>query len=1209
MIGAPDVVAFTKEDDFGEVGYPNPWVVPEEFSVPLFPSNNNANPWAKTSYAKFTKDFILISEFSEQVGPQPLLTIPDDPKVFGTFDLNYFSLRIMSVDYQASFVGHPTGSGYPRLSFVEDSRVVLGDSKEGAFAYVHHLTLYDLEARGFVRPFCMAYVSADERKIMLQFQELSLRFSRASECLKTGNRRAFARELQRKLHDLEYTRSVLQKEEGLQREAGPQGCYSARAVDKANELAAMEKSIYEHRDLLRQITSYPLRPRRDPHAAHCQHCVTESQRHRDTPPGPDQGEEAGQRRQSYTPQLIKGKSAKCFAKRLKNLTELCEERFYEATVELLNHTERCFRGDLCYLYTRRLDRALRRKQNVTNFLFEEELGEEEEEVAVLGRIFCSLNHTVGTDSHMHTPSIVLCPEPPESVEVLEVNPPCPDNSAQQSEALTGEERLESSLSDLTMETQDQESSEENKDSFSSDRSGGDEEEEGRDQTPVFLLEEEEGGEGETHRVCEREGEAEGVFNRKREGEAAVLGREEGGAETEEGGAETEEGGAETEEGGAETEEGGAETEEGDGQRVPDPELLVQMDTACCMSQEGFMYNSSPPDTLPASGLQPGSLPLPLVVNQEPQALLPVQGDYGLGSTHCQSPGAGLDLPVSSSGDTTSRGSDQDGWDCTMSASTGSERAGSPLGYGGLVTLRQKKRTGQGALRFVRQYPFALHALWSLLSGRTLVVLGSEEGRVRRLVSALALYVPGPGRCGERVQPWLSCPFSLTDLQRWKLIGLQRMASPVGTSMLCSLSRYSRYISVLDADRKTLRCPGYRGNLLANVADHRTHLRRGSTYFLHLQNVLSGLASRAFLLSFTHHLHLPISPLEQRQEVEERTRGFLRDQLRLGEDDCSILMYLSQLITQHYLDSTSGGAGTTQPHLEKDNTPGTTQQHLDSTSGGAGTTQPHLEKDNTPGTTQQHLDSTSGRAVTTQPHLEKDNTPGTTQQHLDSTSGRAGTTQPHLEKDNTPGTTQHYLDSTSGRAGTTQPHLEKDNTPGTTQQHLDSTSGRAGTTQPHLENDSTPGTTQQHLEANNILDPATGGAITPEQYLDPTTGGTINPETGLDSTTGGAITPEQYLDSTTGGAITPDQYLDPTTGGAITPEQYLDPTTGGAITPEQYLDSTTGGAITPEQYLDPTTGGAITPEQYLDPTIHQSATRSRAPPSFTFNYTTSLLYKI
>lgn len=201
MIGSPDVVAFTKEDEYGQSN-PDPWDLPEEFSIPLHPLADS-NPWAKTSCAKFTKDFILISEFSEQVGPQPLLTIPNDPKICGTFDLNYFSLRIMSVDYQASFVGHPPGSGYPRLSFVEDSRVVLGDSKEGAFAYVHHFTLYDLEARGFVRPFCMAYVAADEKKIMLQFQELSLRFSQASECLKAGNRRAFAKELQRKLQDLE----------------------------------------------------------------------------------------------------------------------------------------------------------------------------------------------------------------------------------------------------------------------------------------------------------------------------------------------------------------------------------------------------------------------------------------------------------------------------------------------------------------------------------------------------------------------------------------------------------------------------------------------------------------------------------------------------------------------------------------------------------------------------------------------------------------------------------------------------------------------------------------------------------------------------------------------------------------------------------------------------------------------------------------------
>lgn len=248
----------------------------------------------------------------------------------------------------------------------------------------------------------------------------------------------------------------------------------------------------------------------------------------------------------------------------------------------------------------------------------------------------------------------------------------------------------------------------------------------------------------------------------------------------------------------------------------------------------------------------------------------------------------------------------------MSASTGSDRVTSPLGYGGVVTLRQRKRAGQGALRFIRQYPFALQALWCVLSGRTLVVLGVEEGRVRRLVSALALFVPGPGRCGERVQPWLSCPFGLTDLQRWKLIGLQRMVSPVGSSMLCSLSRYSRYISILDADHKTLCCPPYRGQLLSNMADHRTFIRRGSTYFLHVQSTLTALAAKAFLFTFTNHLHLPISPGEGSEGLEGRRNSFLQDQLGLGEEDSQILLYLSQLITQQYLQPATGG--TTAPRF-------------------------------------------------------------------------------------------------------------------------------------------------------------------------------------------------------------------------------------------------------------------------------------------------------
>uniref|UniRef100_A0A3Q4GLR0 Smith-Magenis syndrome chromosome region, candidate 8a n=1 Tax=Neolamprologus brichardi TaxID=32507 RepID=A0A3Q4GLR0_NEOBR len=858
MIGSPDVVAFAKEDEYGQTS-PDPWPLPEEFSVPLYPLADS-NPWAKTSYAKFTKDFILISEFSEQVGPQPLLTIPDDPKVCGTFDLNYFSLRIMSVDYQASFVGHPPGTGYPRLSFVEDSRVVLGDSKEGAFAYVHHLTLYDLEARGFVRPFCMAYVAADEKKIMLQFQELSLRFSQASECLKAGNRRAFAKELQRKLRDLEYTHSVLQREEGLQREAGPQSMYSAHAVEKANELANVEKSIFEHRDLLKQISSYHHRPRRDPHAATYD----------------DEEEEGVKRKLSYTPQLIKAKSAKCFDKRLKTLQELCDKTFYEATVELLKETERSFRGDLCYLYTRRLDKALQRKQRVTAFLFEEDLSDDDEDELGTLRPFCAVNHAV--DNYLDAL------ERPEHLD-----PASETSVTQESELGLGESHLESSPSDQTLETQ--ESSEETKGSFSSDKSG------------VGLAEMQQSLVSMKSEAPDPDSDLtpDPNHNLERESSSEEMETTAGEDEGENGGHQTPVSLLEVV---SELEANREEECEG----VSASELLVPIDTACCMAQEGFLYEASAPEAVPRlcqnSHLQPSQT---LVVNQEPQALLPLQDDYTVGSPCSESPVTGLELPSGLLGDAVSRTSAEDGSDCTMSASTGSDQTASPLGYGAVVTLRQRKKAGQGALRFVRQYPFAIQALWCLLSGRTLVVLGADEGRVRRLVAALALFVPAPGKCGERVQAWLSCPFTLTDLQRWKLIGLQRVASPLGSSMLYSLSRYSRYISILDADQKTLRCPPYRGQLLANIADHRTYIRRGSTYFLHLQSTLCHLAAKTFLFTFTHHLHLPVSATEGPEVVESRRRCFLQEQLGLGEEDSQILLYLSQLITQQYLQPNGSSA--------------------------------------------------------------------------------------------------------------------------------------------------------------------------------------------------------------------------------------------------------------------------------------------------------------
>lgn len=734
MIGSPDVVAFTKDDDFGD-SYTDPCSLPEEFSVPLFP-HANVNPWLKTSYAKFSKDFILISEFSEQVGPQPLLTIPDDPKVCGTFDLNYFSLRIMSVDYQASFVGHPPGTSYPKLNFVEDSKVVLGDSKEGAFAYVHHLTLYDLEARGFVRPFCMAYISADERKIMQQFQLLSSGFSRASECLKSGNRKAFANELEKKLRDLEYTRSVLHKETEMQKTNS--GCYSTQVIEKANELANVEKSIYEHKDLLRQITSYPNSKRRDIDQVQCEpdhgaeasevdQTLSNHSGHEEK----HEGRDSESQHPSYVPQLIKAKSAKCFDKRLKTLEELCESDFFLRTMDQLNAIEKSFRGDLCFIYTSQVDQALLRNQKITSFLFESERDDDEEDDGS-SRNFYDPNLT----AH-HASSNFTC-EPVDSYA---------DDVERSQNRLVLEMvdgHPESSTSDVTQETSEDANDTEMKGSFSSDQSVEAFITLSPGNPDVFSKMSTSSVAGPVTSSSEEQGNVLSVTA------AAAAGKTSSLPECE------------------------SELNHVD---VFETENLVQMDTACCMVQDAFLYEEPLAEPVKESCED-------TVVKSEPLSLL--QRDPALQANYIfreslltvPRPSMGLMLPElnpSSVSEDMAKMNVEDASDNAshLSTSTSSDRAASPFTYGSPVTLRQKKKAGHSALRFIRQYPFAQQAIFCLLSGRTLVVLGADEGTVRKLVNALLIFVPNLGRYGESVQPWISTSFQLSDLQRWKLIGLQR----------------------------------------------------------------------------------------------------------------------------------------------------------------------------------------------------------------------------------------------------------------------------------------------------------------------------------------------------------------------------------------------------------------------------------------------------
>lgn len=93
----------------------------------------------------------------------------------------------------------------------------------------------------------------------------------------------------------------------------------------------------------------------------------------------------------------------------------------------------------------------------------------------------------------------------------------------------------------------------------------------------------------------------------------------------------------------------------------------------------------------------------------------------------------------------------------------------------LVSDRRKRRRAAAAraLRFLRQNSFSQHAVFCLLSGRPVVVIGGEEGPLRSLVDALSLFLPAPGPDGDAVMACLTSPLQLTDLLTWRLIGVHR----------------------------------------------------------------------------------------------------------------------------------------------------------------------------------------------------------------------------------------------------------------------------------------------------------------------------------------------------------------------------------------------------------------------------------------------------
>lgn len=899
MIGSPDLLAFTATEEFGEAEEDHEGL-PEELSVPPLPP---PNPW--TTSAQFHRDFILVAEFSEQVGPKPVLTIPDDPRVIGSFDLNHFSVRIMSVDYQASGPCHaPPSSPGPRLNFSEDSKVVLGDSAQDAFAYVHHMTLYDLEARGMVRPFCMAYVCSDQKKLMENFSELMTSFSQAADSLKTGNRQAFSMELQRKLQELEYTRLTLQQETELQRTLNG----FTEDEETADELEAVERSILNHRDLLRQVTSYPNRKLKQPDFLPYDPADSLTDPTALLPPEPSLP-------------VSTSTSTSCRPEHhLKPLQELCNTYFLSLMKEQLADTERRLRGDRSVLQTARVTRSLSRKLTFINFLFElwspEDGDEEERECAEAelpratgskGRVemfqseplslesFCSCVEEIpikleaedagtvtpdpsvamemtgsvsssdsievlGTEKSYRTQHVVAgsdSRETPVGMTDTSYRRPPLDSNIRRVQAYARRANSEDSIEvlsttesiipdDLTAITEEEAEHQPLSNGFQSE------------ETPAECKSDDVLKEEKTLTATSLE--SEGENKEPVQEDDSCVDREET-----------------------------LQQISGNGEAMSKEELVIE-----CLRSNQVHEDNSPEKTSKLLQVEEAleSTPQWPEVHQTMLSVPDLQVSFApavaLAEVDRWPPPCGplrlLSVDEAS--------------DCT--SFTGSSEPPSPtqnVHSNSRWDQKRRRKAGLRALRFLKQNSFSQHAVFCLLSGRPLVVIGGDESFVKKLVDALSLFLPAPGPDGNAVMLCLTTPLQLTDLLSWRLIGIHRSSSSSSASILRSLTRYSRYLALLDLDQRTLRCPSYSGSLVSRLADPHTSISRGITYLLHLESGLTALANKALLYTF--------NPALQRSNTAGRKDGTGEADFLLMRGFCSseydlrVMHFLCDLIKQRH----------------------------------------------------------------------------------------------------------------------------------------------------------------------------------------------------------------------------------------------------------------------------------------------------------------------
>ncbi|KAI8144593.1 hypothetical protein BJV82DRAFT_72389 [Fennellomyces sp. T-0311] len=91
------------------------------------------------------------------------------------------------------------------FSIPDDTQVYTTDAQNQFYAFTHHLALFDINARGYVHPVALSYITWDPEKIVWRYEDFSERFNEVARLMKKGNFSNFALDLKCRLMDLEYT--------------------------------------------------------------------------------------------------------------------------------------------------------------------------------------------------------------------------------------------------------------------------------------------------------------------------------------------------------------------------------------------------------------------------------------------------------------------------------------------------------------------------------------------------------------------------------------------------------------------------------------------------------------------------------------------------------------------------------------------------------------------------------------------------------------------------------------------------------------------------------------------------------------------------------------------------------------------------------------------------------------------------------------------